>query len=305
MPFISFSTKIWMQLYCPHLYINLVCFPVFFTHLCSSACWSWSHTHPAGPPGSLWTDLPSEEEERGVLPDLGASMRNTQLKNQIYQNTVFHVFHFVVQFLFLHHEGWWHAHTFLLQRQAFTKNVHLSFLFCRWLRCLMLGYSCKPQCSLLCPRSSVPPSGFWIWSWPCAQDLPGSDPAETSTPTNQKYCSCSRMHSQKKRETSKNTSCPLTCRFLLIFRILCCSRNLFSRAKRLCWSSNWARRSWNRTLARESCSATVSLQRHNISSLADVPNTSRWFRTLLYSYQSMLSIHLLRYWRMSMGNVSS
>lgn len=30
MPFISFSTKIWMQLYCPHLYISLVGFPVFF-----------------------------------------------------------------------------------------------------------------------------------------------------------------------------------------------------------------------------------------------------------------------------------
>lgn len=30
----------------------------------------------------------------------------------------------------------------------------------------------------------------------------------------------------------------LTCRFLLILRMLCCSRKLFSRAKRLCWSSS-------------------------------------------------------------------
>lgn len=29
-----------------------------------------------------------------------------------------------------------------------------------------------------------------------------------------------------------------TCRFLLILRMLCCSRKLFSRAKRLCWSSS-------------------------------------------------------------------
>lgn len=29
-----------------------------------------------------------------------------------------------------------------------------------------------------------------------------------------------------------------TCRFLLIFRMLCCSRKLFSSAKRLCWSSS-------------------------------------------------------------------
>lgn len=53
----------------------------------------------------------------------------------------------------------------------------------------------------------------------------------------------------------------LTCRFLLIFRMLCCNRKLLSRAKRLCWSSSWARRSWKRTVASDSWNATVSLRR--------------------------------------------
>lgn len=65
----------------------------------------------------------------------------------------------------------------------------------------------------------------------------------------------------KRHITQIKTVCSLTCRFLLILRMLCCSRKLFSRAKRLCWSSSWARRSWNRTVARESCTATVSLRK--------------------------------------------
>lgn len=64
-------------------------------------------------------------------------------------------------------------------------SVHFSFIFCRYVTNVTYntGLRALPRCSLLCPRSSVPPSGSWIWSWPCARDLPGSDPADTSTLT--------------------------------------------------------------------------------------------------------------------------
>lgn len=87
------------------------------------------------------------------------------------------------------------------------------------------------------------------------------------------YCSYSVIQCHKNDGLSQyERRCRLTCRFLLILRMLCCSRNLFSRAKRLCWSSNWARRSWNRTIARESCNATVSLERNIFKRLPDAPH---------------------------------
>lgn len=146
-------------------------------------------------------------------------------------------------------------------------NVHVLQI-CNKYHVTPAGLQVLPQCSLLCPRFSVPPSDFWRWSWPCVQDLPGTDPAETSTPSIQHTVATAWSNATKKIKSK----CRLTCRFLLILRMLCCSRNLFSRAKRLCWSSNWARRSWNRTLARESCNATVSLERNISKSLPDAPH---------------------------------
>uniref|UniRef100_A0A0E9W656 Uncharacterized protein n=1 Tax=Anguilla anguilla TaxID=7936 RepID=A0A0E9W656_ANGAN len=54
------------------------------------------------------------------------------------------------------------------------------------------------------------------------------------------------------------SSWKLSCRFRFILRILCCIRKLFSRANLLYWSSNWAKRSWNRTVARETLVAARS-----------------------------------------------
>lgn len=66
-----------------------------------------------------------------------------------------------------------------------------------------------------------------------------------------------------------------SCRFLLILRMLCCSRKLLSRAKRPCWSSSCVRRSWNLTVARESWYAAVSLKGAESSSLSDLLITDR------------------------------
>lgn len=60
MPLISFSTKMWTDLLPIFALIAKVILSAFFClmqhffppHLCSSTCWPWSHTHPAGPLGS-------------------------------------------------------------------------------------------------------------------------------------------------------------------------------------------------------------------------------------------------------------
>lgn len=60
-----------------------------------------------------------------------------------------------------------------------------------------------------------------------------------------------------------------TWRLRLLFLMLCCNRKLFSREKRLYWSSSCERRSWKRMVAKESSLAACSLGDRNLQLIPD------------------------------------